>query len=514
MSFLLGIIYLSFISLGLPDALLGAAWPNMYPEFQVPVSYAGMISMIIALGTIISSLQSDRLTRKFGTGKVTAVSVGITALALWGFSISHSFILLCLWAIPYGLGAGSVDASLNNYVALHYASKHMSWLHCMWGIGATLGPYIMGAVLTGGTTWNTGYGIISVLQIVLTAVLTFSLPKWKKQNILFEETTSEKVLSLKEILAIPGAKAIMVCFFCYCAVEQTTMLWASSYLNLAKGVDARTAASFAGMFCIGITIGRGINGFIAMKLKDRQMIRMGQAIIQAGGARLDPTLAEQVIATFDCTLQQVFGMAEGLLCFTRLDDPHATILHSQGRPLSPLDEIRIVDQDENDVAPGETGQLLTRGPYTISGYYRAPAHNAQAFTAQGFYRTGDNVRLDEVGNLHVEGRIKEQINRAGEKIAAAEVESALLRLAEVQDCAVVAAPDTLLGERICAFIIAQQVPTDYQQLRQQLTRMGLSAWKIPDQIEFLDHWPLTAVGKIDKKRLTALAVDRYRHSAQ
>ena len=282
MSFLLGIIYLSFISLGLPDALLGAAWPNMYPEFQVPVSYAGMISMIIALGTIISSLQSDRLTRKFGTGKVTAVSVGITALALWGFSISHSFILLCLWAIPYGLGAGSVDASLNNYVALHYASKHMSWLHCMWGIGATLGPYIMGAVLTGGATWNTGYRIISVLQIVLTAVLIFSLPKWKKQNTLFEETTSEKVFSLKEILAIPGAKAIMVCFFCYCAVEQTTMLWASSYLNLVKGVDAKTAASFAGMFCIGITIGRGINGFIAMKLKDRQMIRMGQAIILTG----------------------------------------------------------------------------------------------------------------------------------------------------------------------------------------------------------------------------------------
>ena len=282
MSFLLGIIYLSFISLGLPDALLGAAWPNMYPEFQVPVSYAEIISMIIALGTIISSLKSDRLTRKFGTGKVTAVSVGITALALWGFSISHSFILLCLWAIPYGLGAGSVDASLNNSVALHYASKHMSWLHCMWGIGATLGPYIMGAVLTGGTTWNTGYRIISVLQIVLTAVLIFSLAKWKKQNTLSEETTSEKVLSLKEILAIPGAKAIMVCFFCYCAVEQTTMLWASSYLNLAKGVDARTAASFAGMFCIGITIGRGINGFIAMKLKDRQMIRMGQAIILTG----------------------------------------------------------------------------------------------------------------------------------------------------------------------------------------------------------------------------------------
>ena len=282
MVFLLAIIYLSFIGLGLPDALLGAAWPNMYPQFQVPVSYAGIISMIIALGTIISSLQSDRLTRKFGTGKVTAVSVGITALALWGFSISHSFILLCFWAIPYGFGAGSVDASLNNYVALHYSSKHMSWLHCMWGIGATLGPYIMGAVLTGGATWNTGYRIISVLQIALTAVLIFSLPKWKGQNTSSGETVHGKALSLKEILAIPGAKAVMICFFCYCAIELTTMLWASSYLHLSKGVDAKTAASFAGMFCIGITIGRGINGFIAMKLKDCQMIRMGQAIILVG----------------------------------------------------------------------------------------------------------------------------------------------------------------------------------------------------------------------------------------
>ena len=282
MSFLLGIIYISFISLGLPDALLGAAWPNMYPEFQVPVSYAGAISMIIAFGTIISSLQSDRLTRKFGTGKVTAVSVGITALALWGFSISHSFIMLCIWAIPYGLGAGSVDASLNNYVALHYASRHMSWLHCMWGVGATIGPYIMGAVLTGGAAWNTGYRVISILQIALTAVLIFSLPKWKVQNTVSENEAGGKALSLREIFAIPGAKAIMICFFCYCAVEQTTMLWASSYLTIAKGVDARTAASFAGMFCIGITIGRGINGFIAMKLKDKQMIRMGLGIILAG----------------------------------------------------------------------------------------------------------------------------------------------------------------------------------------------------------------------------------------
>lgn len=178
-SLLLGIIYLSFISLGLPDALLGSAWPTMYGEFSVPVSYAGIISMIIALGTVVSSLQSDRLTRKLGTGKVTAISVAMTAAALFGFSFSHSFWMLCLWAIPYGLGAGSVDASLNNYVALHYESRHMSWLHCMWGVGASLGPYIMGFALTGGKTWNAGYRWIGMLQVVLTVILLLSLPMWK-----------------------------------------------------------------------------------------------------------------------------------------------------------------------------------------------------------------------------------------------------------------------------------------------------------------------------------------------
>lgn len=279
MTFLLGIIYLSFISLGLPDALLGSAWPNIYPEFEIPVSYAGIISMIIAVGTVISSLQSDRLTKKYGTGKVTAISVGTTALALFGFSISHNFISLCLWAIPYGLGAGSVDASLNNYVALHFSSKHMSWLHCMWGIGATLGPYIMGLVLTNNKPWNDGYLIISILQVVLTIALITSLGKWKKQDNI---VTSTKALSLKEILSIPGAKEIMICFFCYSAIEQTSMLWASSYLNLAEGIDAKTAATFASLFCIGITIGRGINGFIAMKLKDEQMIHMGIVIIFIG----------------------------------------------------------------------------------------------------------------------------------------------------------------------------------------------------------------------------------------
>ena len=285
---LLAIIYLAFISLGLPDALLGSAWPTMYSEFDVPVSYAGIISMIIALGTIISSLQSDRLTRKLGTGKVTAISVAMTAIALLGFSSSHTFWMLCVWAVPYGLGAGSVDAALNNYVALHYESHHMSWLHCMWGVGATVGPYIMGFALSGGKTWNTGYLYIGVLQIVLTAILVFSLPLWKERKTpespgnTNESTTLEKPLTLPQIIKIPGAKEVMLCFFCYCAIEQTAGLWASSYLTLFKGVSAETAARFAGMFFIGITVGRAINGFIAMKLQDSQMIRLGQSIIAIG----------------------------------------------------------------------------------------------------------------------------------------------------------------------------------------------------------------------------------------
>ena len=280
---LLAVIYLSFISLGLPDSLLGSAWPAMYSEFGVPVSYAGIISMIIAAGTILSSLQSDRLTRKLGTGKVTAISVAMTAVALFGFSFSNSFWILCFWAIPYGLGAGSVDASLNNYVALNYASRHMSWLHCMWGVGASLGPYIMGYAMTGGQGWNSGYGYIAVLQIVLTIILIFSLPLWKNRA---EEKNADdvnaKTLTLKEIIKISGAKEIMITFFCYCALEQTTGLWASSYLTLHKGISADKAASFASMFFIGITIGRAFSGFITMKLSDSKMIRFGQGVAAIG----------------------------------------------------------------------------------------------------------------------------------------------------------------------------------------------------------------------------------------
>lgn len=282
---LLVIIYLAFISLGLPDSLLGSAWPTIYKEFSVPVSYAGGISVIIALGTILSSLQSDRLTKKLGTGKVTAISVLMTAVALFGFSISHSYAALCLWAIPYGLGAGSVDASLNNYVALHYESRHMSWLHCMWGIGASLGPYIMGYALATGQGWNMGYRYISILQIVLAAILFFSLSLWKKKSITDLDQNSEvssKPLSLQQIVKMPGAREILISFFGYCSLEQTSGLWASSYLVLQRGLAAETAAGFASLFFVGITIGRAVGGFLTMKLNDTQMIRLGLGLIMCG----------------------------------------------------------------------------------------------------------------------------------------------------------------------------------------------------------------------------------------
>lgn len=283
---LLAVIYASFISLGLPDSLLGSAWPAMYPQLGVPVSYSGIVFMIISVGTIISSLQSDRLTRRLGTGKVTAFSVAMTAAALLGFSVSHEFWQLCLWAVPYGLGAGSVDASLNNYVALHYESRHMSWLHCMWGVGAAAGPYIMGRVITGGGTWNGGYRCIALIQVALTAVLLLSLPLWKgrPQAENAAGAADAKSLSVREAVKISGVKNVLICFFCYCALEQTTGLWASSYLTLYKGVPAETAASYASMFFIGITAGRALNGFAAMKLNDVQMVRMGELIIACGVA--------------------------------------------------------------------------------------------------------------------------------------------------------------------------------------------------------------------------------------
>lgn len=290
---LLAVIYVAFVSLGLPDAVLGAAWPTMSVDLGAPISWAGGISMTISAGTIVSALLSDRMTLRFGAGKVTAVSVALTALALFGFSVAPNYWVLILLAIPYGLGAGGVDAALNNYVAIHYESRHMSWLHAMWGIGALTGPYVMGFALGAGQGWPWGYRYISILQVALTAILIFSLPLWKKRSeAKMGEVSGEsngtakdgtrKPLGVRGVLAIRGAKEILVMFFCYCALESTAMLWGSSYMALGKGVDKTTAAMWASLFCIGITVGRLASGFLTMKFNDPTMIRLGQALVLIG----------------------------------------------------------------------------------------------------------------------------------------------------------------------------------------------------------------------------------------
>lgn len=279
-SLLLPVIYLAFISLGLPDSVLGAAWPSMYGELGAALSWAGVVSMIVSLGTIVSALCSERLTLRLGPGGVTAVSVLLTAVALLGFSLSGQFWQLCLWAVPYGLGAGSVDAALNNYVALHYESRHMSWLHCMWGVGASAGPVIMGRALAGGS-WQGGYRTIALLQFALTAVLLLSLRLWKRPQANVEGADF-KPHPIPELLRRPGVPQVLVCFFCYCALESTAGMWAASYCTLVRGIDAETAARWASLFYVGITIGRGVCGFLTMKISDQNMIRLGQALIAAG----------------------------------------------------------------------------------------------------------------------------------------------------------------------------------------------------------------------------------------
>ena len=283
-SLLLALIYMCFISLGLPDSLLGSAWPVMQVDFDVPLSSAGLISIIIFVGTIISSFMSDWLVKRVSSGKITAISVSMTAIALFGFSISKQYWMLLLWAIPYGLGAGGVDAVLNNYVALHYKAQHMSWLHCFWGVGASISPYIMSFALVRLESWSSGYRIVSIIQIVLSIIIFLSLPKWKNSvdDGSGDDGISKEPLKLKEILSIRGAIPCFWAFFAYCAFELTTTLWTSSYLVQSRGIAEETASAFASFFYIGITVGRAINGFLAMKYSDRTLIRAGIIITLLG----------------------------------------------------------------------------------------------------------------------------------------------------------------------------------------------------------------------------------------
>ncbi len=309
-SLLLAIIYVAFISLGLPDSLVGAGWPVMHENLGVPIAFAGIITMIIASGTILSSLASERVTRRFGVGLVTAVSVGMTAAALVGFSTSGSFWMLCLWAIPYGLGAGAVDAALNNYVAVHYAARHMNWLHACWGLGASISPFIMSIALTTGLDWSAAYLIVGLLQVGLTFVLLVAVPLWRKVNPLVADAHEASEadpehepagkgaahVPLAQALRIRGVWLILTAFFAYCALESTAILWASSYLVTDRGVDAATAAAFASLFLLGITAGRFLAGFFADRVGDRWMIRGGFLTVGLGVVLLALPVQTTVLA--------------------------------------------------------------------------------------------------------------------------------------------------------------------------------------------------------------------------
>ena len=303
------LIYLSFISLGLPDSILGAVWPVMRGDFGAPLDAAGAISFIVTAGTIVSSLLSERLSRRFGTGKVTAVSVLATALALLANSAADSIWLLMLIAVPLGLGAGAVDSVLNNYVALHYQPRHMSWLHSFWGIGAFGGPLIMGAVLQSGNSWRGGYRIIGVIQLAVSALLFLSLPLWRRQE---GPPLAKKVAPAGTIpqkgtaaLRIPGVPFALITFFIYCALELSVGLWGSSFLAEARGFSAAAAAGAVSVYYAGITAGRFLSGFLTIKFKGAQLIRAGVALILVAGALMlvpgeIPALAAMLLVGLGC----------------------------------------------------------------------------------------------------------------------------------------------------------------------------------------------------------------------
>lgn len=280
---LLAVIYLAFVSLGFPDSLLGAAWPTMRVDLGAPLPMAGMVSMTCAAATIFTSLISTRLVNRFGTGKVTLVSTALTAVAMTGYALAPAPWLLFVAALPLGLGAGSVDAALNNYVALHYEAKHMSWLHCCWGVGCSIGPMILSACIAGGLGWRVGYGIVIALQLMLVAVMACTQKLWKAENAspMAHEAAHQEFLTNTQALKLPGMKAVLFTFFCYCAAESSMILWTASYAEFLGAT--KDQASFASsLFFVGITVGRGLNGFLAMRYTSKQLIRAGIVLMLAG----------------------------------------------------------------------------------------------------------------------------------------------------------------------------------------------------------------------------------------
>lgn len=282
LSLLLPVIYITFVSLGLPDSAVGAAWPSMYAELGAGVSWQGIITIVIGTGTIISSLLAVHLVRRLGVFRTIVGSVALTALALVGFSTVGSFWQICIWAIPYGLGAGAIDAALNTYVSINYAARHMSWLHCMWGVGASAGPVIMAACLVRGS-WHLGFLAIGLIQFVIVGLIAPSHRFWARaEGSPREAAERPTAISRRELLSLPGVREVFVCFFCYCALESSCGMWAASYCSLARGISADEAAGWASLFYLGITAGRAASGFLTLRLDDKSMIRLGQALVGVG----------------------------------------------------------------------------------------------------------------------------------------------------------------------------------------------------------------------------------------
>ncbi|MBQ8783705.1 MAG: MFS transporter [Clostridia bacterium] len=279
---LLIVIFMGYIGLGIPDSLFGAAWPAIYGEFNLPISYANFVTTIVSLGTIASSFFSSRVVSRFGTAKVAAVSTAMTATALLGFSLSPNIIWLCLFAIPSGLGAGSVDAALNNYVALNYKATHMNFLHCFYGVGVSLSPYLMSLSLTNSNDWRTGYKNVFYIQLAITAVMIISLPLWKKVGEKkAEEDVAQKILKFRDIIKIPATRASIGIFMASCGIESICLVWGSSFLVESKGLTADEAAGLITLYFVGLALGRFVSGLLANKLSAKALIIAGEVILLA-----------------------------------------------------------------------------------------------------------------------------------------------------------------------------------------------------------------------------------------
>ena len=281
--FLLVIIYASYIGVGLPNGILSAAWPTMHESLGAALSGAGTVSMLMSACTIAASVGTPFFLRRIGTKNTAALCIALTAFGLLGTSFCRSFFAVCLCAVPYGLGAGGIDVALNDFLARHYKSRYLAWMHCMWGLGASVGPYIVAYALeTGG--WTLGYRCIGLLQLAVVAMLFMSTPLWKRAGDL--PAASEKKAagqSTRSVLrSTPGAGLIIGMFFCYCALEKTASLWCGSYLVYSRGFSAEKAAAFVSLFFLGITAGRALSGFVSVLFSDKQMVRLGSGALVCG----------------------------------------------------------------------------------------------------------------------------------------------------------------------------------------------------------------------------------------